>query len=212
MHAPRPIIGIDFDNTLVSYDALFHRVALEQGLIPADFPVSKTAVRDHLRREGREPAWTEMQGVVYGTRIAEAAPFPGAIEFIRHCLARGWTVHVVSHKTKTPYLGEPVDLHAAARRWLETVGIVGTRGDLPAENVWLELTKAEKQQRIAKLNCDAFIDDLPEFLLEPAFPPITRLLFDPAHATRAQLPAGSPIQPYSSWAEIQTAIDHVFAR
>jgi hypothetical protein len=212
MHAALPIIGIDFDNTLVSYDALFHRVAHEQGLIPADFPVNKTAVRDHLRREGREPAWTEMQGVVYGTRIVEAAPFPGAVEFIRACLARGWTVHIVSHKTKTPYLGEPVDLHAAARRWLDAVGIVGPRDGLPAENVWLELTKAEKIQRITALGCDAFIDDLPEFLLEPAFPPIARLLFDPSHATRAQLPPGSPIRPCSSCAEIQTALDHAFAR
>jgi hypothetical protein len=211
MHAAPPIIGIDFDNTLVSYDALFHRVALEQRLIPADLPVNKTAVRDHLRREGREPAWTEMQGVVYGTRIVEAAPFPGALDFIRAGLARGWTVHIVSHKTRTPFLGEPVDLHAAARRWLEAVGLVGGSGGLPAENVWLELTKQEKVQRIAKLGCHAFIDDLPEFLLDPAFPRITRLLFDPAHATRAQLPAHSSIRPFSSWAEIQTEIEHVFA-
>jgi hypothetical protein len=210
MDAP-PIIGIDFDNTLVSYDALFHRVACEQGLIAPDFPVNKTAVRDHLRREGREPAWTEMQGVVYGTRIVEAAPFPGAVEFIRAALARGWTVQIVSHKTKTPYLGEPVDLHAAARRWLEAVGIVGGPAGLPEANVSLELTRQDKLRRIATLGCEVFIDDLPEFLLEPDFPDITRLLFDPAHATRAQLPAGSSIRPISSWAEIQTEVEHVVA-
>jgi hypothetical protein len=212
MHAAPPIIGIDFDNTLVSYDALFHRIACEQGLIAEDFPVNKTAVRDRLRREGKEPAWTEMQGVVYGTRIVEAAPFPGAVEFIRSCLALGWNIQIVSHKTKTPYLGEPVDLHAAARRWLETVGIVGVTGGLPAESVSLELTRQDKLQRIATLGCQVFIDDLPEFLLEPEFPKISRLLFDPAHTTRAQLPAGSSIRPFSSWSEIQTEIEHAFVR
>jgi len=70
-------IGIDFDNTLVRYDALFHRVALEEGLIPAGLPVNKNAVRDHLRAQGIEARWTEMQGTVYGARMAEAEAFPG---------------------------------------------------------------------------------------------------------------------------------------
>lgn len=63
-------LGIDFDNTIVCYDELFHRVALEQGLIPADLPVNKSEVRNHLRRVGKEPLWTEMQGSVYGARMA----------------------------------------------------------------------------------------------------------------------------------------------
>ena len=71
-------IGVDFDNTIVCYDALFHRVALELGLIPPDLPPSKFAVRGHLQRAGREEAWIELQGRVYGGRMAEAAPFPGA--------------------------------------------------------------------------------------------------------------------------------------
>ena len=32
------LIGVDFDNTIVCYDGLFHRVAVEQGLIPQKFP------------------------------------------------------------------------------------------------------------------------------------------------------------------------------
>jgi len=30
------MIGVDFDNTIVCYDALFHRVARERGLAPAE--------------------------------------------------------------------------------------------------------------------------------------------------------------------------------
>ena len=45
---------------------------------------------------------------------------------------------------------------------------------------YFELTKEAKLSRIGDLNCDIFIDDLPEFLLEPMFPIRTkRILFDP---------------------------------
>ena len=76
-------IGVDFDNTVVCYDVLFHKVARERGIIPTDLPVSKSDVRNHLRRLNQEDAWTAMQGMVYGPRITEAAPYPGVIEFFQ---------------------------------------------------------------------------------------------------------------------------------
>src|SRR4029079_9696971 len=60
------LIGLDFDNTIVRYDRLFHRLARKRGLIPDGIPVSKQAVRDHLRANGREADWTELQGMAYG--------------------------------------------------------------------------------------------------------------------------------------------------
>ena len=72
------LIGIDFDNTLVSYDALFFRIAREQNLVTPDFPQNKVLIRDHLRACGRESEWTAMQGLAYGPRMAEAEPFRGA--------------------------------------------------------------------------------------------------------------------------------------
>ena len=58
------LIGLDFDNTIVRYDRLFHRLRRERGLIPDHLPVSKRAIRDHLRASGREEEWTELQGVL----------------------------------------------------------------------------------------------------------------------------------------------------
>ena len=43
------MIGIDFDNTIVCYDDVFARVAVELGLVPPKVATSKTAIRDHLR-------------------------------------------------------------------------------------------------------------------------------------------------------------------
>src|SRR5262245_177802 len=116
------LIGVDFDNTIVCYDALFHKVARERNLIPADLPVNKSDVRNFLRKIGKEDVWTEMQGYVYGGRMSEAAPYPGVIEFFKACRATGIKLRIISHKTKHPFLGEKYDLHQAAQNWLEQQG------------------------------------------------------------------------------------------
>jgi hypothetical protein len=183
-------LGIDFDNTIVCYDGLFHRVALEGGWIPADLPANKSDVRNHLRQIGREDVWTEMQGRVYGPRLAEASPFPGVLEFFKACRHASIPVCIISHKTKTPFAGEPYDLHQAALDWLTAQGFFDPAGiGLPRSQVFLELTKQAKLQRIAACECTHFIDDLPEFLAEASFPPRTRrILFDPNRLYGPEIP------------------------
>jgi len=167
-------IGIDFDNTLVCYDTLFFQVALEKGLVPADLEPHKIKVRDYQRSVGREDDWTEMQGYVYGPRLAEAEPYPGAAAFFQVARAAGHELIVVSHKTTHPYLGPAYDLHAAARSWLKThPAFTETR-------LFLEVTKQDKVIRIGAEGCAVFIDDLPEIFSEPDFPKgVMRVLFDP---------------------------------
>jgi len=190
-------IGIDFDNTIACYDGVFHRAAVEQGLIPPDVPADKTSVRDHLRQTGREDAWTELQGHVYGARMDLVACYPGLDDFLRRAREEGHTLFVVSHKTRHPYLGEQHDLHAAARQFLQDQQIA-----IPAENVFFELTLAEKLTRIAALRCDVFIDDLPELLAEPDFPATTRaILFDP----EGHYPNGA-FETYRTWNSIAQAV------
>lgn len=194
------LVGLDFDNTIVCYDRLFHRLACERGLIPATVPMSKQAVRDYLRSIGREDAWTEMQGIGYGPRIADAEPFPGVMSFLALAKDAGFRVVIVSHKTKHPYLGEKHDLHAAAHTFLATHGFTRTCDTgLSPESVYLELTKHAKLDRIGSLGCDIFVDDLPEFLAEPSFPLKPRkVLFDPANA-HPDAPGYSRAQ---SWADV----------
>jgi hypothetical protein len=174
-------IGIDFDNTIVSYDTLFHKVCVEQNLIPPAVPPHKSQVRDYLRGIGREAAWTEIQGLVYGARMAEAEFYPGVREAFLALRERAVPVFIISHKTRHPFLGPQYDLHAAARDWLEKKGFFDPRQlGLPRENVFFELTKEAKMQRIASTGVTHFIDDLPEILNAPAFPSgVKRILFDP---------------------------------
>ncbi|MFN0051124.1 MAG: haloacid dehalogenase-like hydrolase [Planctomycetales bacterium] len=192
-------IGVDFDNTIVRYDEVFHRVALERGLITAEIPVSKGAVRDHLRRCGKEDDWTAMQGYVYGQRMQDAQAFPGVLEFFRRMVSTQIPICIISHKTRYPYQGPRYDLHAAAWGWLEQQGFFDReRIGLSRNAVYLESTLADKLSRIGSVGCTHFIDDLPELLEEPGFPgQVARLLFDPANA-HAEKPLYRRVP---SWAE-----------
>ncbi len=173
-------IGLDFDNTLVCYNGLFLRLGRERGVLPEGCPADKTAIRDHLRAAGREDVWTEMQGEAYGVRIGEAVLFEGVRGLVARALDCGWRVSVVSHKTRYPFAGPECDLHHAARGFLNASGLAG-KGMLGEGDVFFELTKEAKAERIAALGCELFVDDLPEFLGADFFPAgVRRILFDPA--------------------------------
>jgi hypothetical protein len=193
-------IGVDFDNTIVRYDSLFHRACVDEGLIPASVPANKSAVRDYLRGMGKEEQWTAMQGVVYGSRMSEAEPMPGVLDFFRACRSAGVPVAIVSHKTRYPYIGDPHDFHAAAYGWLEENGFFNASNiGLERQRVFFELSKAEKIARIRSIGCDVFIDDLPEIFSDPAFPAgVDRILFDPGVAA----PKDYPYKRVGSWDEL----------
>ena len=194
-------LGIDFDNTIVCYDQLFHDLARERGAIPSDLPVDKQSVRDHLRNVGQEELWIELQGIAYGPELYRAEPFPGSLEFIALSLRHGFEVFIISHKTKHPYLGPQYDLHQAAWDWLARHGAHDPPIGIPRDHVFFCLTRRSKIERILQQACSLFIDDLPEFLAEPDFPPhVQRLLFDPS----AQHANESRFGRMTSWDQIQT--------
>jgi hypothetical protein len=132
---------------------------------------------------GMEDRWTAMQGEVYGERMSEARPFPGVFAFITQLMQRQIPVFIVSHKTRHPYAGPKWDLHRSAQAWLEQHGFFDPlRLGLGRRDVFFELTKQAKLQRIDALQCSHFVDDLPELLSERDFPAgVARLLFDPGN-------------------------------
>jgi hypothetical protein len=191
-------VGIDFDNTLVCYDAVFAQAARERGLVPEGC-VSKLQIRDVLRRTGREEAWTELQGHVYGVGMDEASAFPGALDVLRAARERGQEVFIISHRTRHPARGPAHDLHRAARDWMAR----HLRREGPPlvdeAHVYLETTREEKIRRIAEVGCDVFVDDLPEVLTAEGLPPATRrILFDPDGLH----PKSEGLERARSWAEL----------
>jgi len=216
-------LGVDFDNTLVSYDDLFHRCALERGLIPAELPRTKAAVRGYLWSlpDGNTP-WTELQGVVYGTRMAEAAFFPGAREALVFCRQHNIRISIISHKIEFPALGPRVNLCEAALAWMEAQGFFAAGGiGLPREAVFFESSREEKLARIAQQGCTHFLDDLPEVLDAPGFPAsVEKWLFEPAGMLTHSAPEWPPssgaesvripsCRRFTSWAEVRRHLEAV---
>ena len=169
----RRLIGIDFDNTLVTYDEVFRAEACARGLIDPDFAGTKQEIRDRIRLSpGGELAWQQLQGYVYGKGIVRARMFEGADGFLRRASAEGRPVAVVSHKTEYGHYDQArVNLRESAREWMQERGFFAANGyGIPAENVFFEGTRVEKLKRIASLGCNYFIDDLEEVLDDPDFP------------------------------------------
>jgi hypothetical protein len=195
-------IGLDFDNTIVSYDALFHQVAVDRNMIPRDLPASKVQVRDYLRRVDREQVWTEMQGEIYGAQMHRAEACPGVVAFLQWAADSGHAAVIVSHKTQRPIEGPAYDLHGAARKWMKDNLRDESRALMKLSDVYFELTICDKLARVASLDLDCFIDDLPEVLLSDAFPSATRgVLYDPEQRNAENykgvaLPSWCDIQSY----------------
>jgi uncharacterized HAD superfamily protein len=192
-------IGIDFDNTLACYDQVFSDLARELNLIG----VSEVKTKQQIREQARlcdERLWQRMQGIVYGQRMQQAALFSGAAEFLSHCAANRVEVHIVSHKTRLGHHDETqTDLRDAARLWMRNQGFFD-RYAILEENLYFESTQSDKIARINNLQCDFFIDDLPEILHHPELAqPIKKILFNSNAGP-------DDVTTCGSWPEIEAVI------
>ena len=178
----RLLIGLDFDNTIITYDAVFLSAARKWGLVDADFTGGKQAIRDTIRLlPDGELSWQKLQGQVYGAGIADATLIDGVDAFLRRCRAEACEVVIVSHKTVFGHHDpQRINLRDAALDWMKARKFFADDG-YGISNVFFEATRAEKLSRIGALACDWFIDDLEEVFSDPAFPPgVRRILFAPA--------------------------------
>ena len=177
------IVGLDFDNTIVSYDELMHRLAVQWGLIPAHLLPNKRIIRDAIRAlPDGEAKWRGLQTHSYGPGMIEARAMEGIKEFLEECSVRGVPVWIVSHKTEFANFGDPtVNLRAAALNWMEREGLLGSaRFGVDRDRVFLEDTREDKIARIKSLGVTHFIDDLEETFLERTFPlNVEKILFAP---------------------------------
>jgi hypothetical protein len=176
-------IGIDFDNTIVSYDALMYEAALDRGLIKDGADRTKRAVRDRIRQlPDGEIAWQKLQALAYGPLMRNAQLIEGVEEFICECRDRDIAILIVSHKTEYANYDETrTNLRTAALEWMTDKRFFDAEGfDLSRADVYFESTRCDKIARIARMGCSHFIDDLEEVLLEPSFPAhVEKILYAP---------------------------------
>jgi hypothetical protein len=200
-------IGIDFDNTIVCYDKVFVRTAMAEGLIPHDFRGGKLGVREFTRRlQGGEEKWQRLQGKVYGGQMDGVSLFEGVSRFLARCRQRAdTTVFIVSHKTEFGHFdASGINLREIAYAWMAEHGFFDEDGlDLAEDAIYFESTRDEKIQRIARLDCTHFVDDLEEVLAHPRFPArVRRILF---RNGGPETPAVN-YQVCADWHEIEEAV------
>ena len=99
-------LGLDFDNTLIDYDLIFYKTALKLGLIDKNIKKSKKSVRNYLVNINQEHNFTFLQGQVYGKEIINAEKSEGMFDSLKKLKNKGVHLHIVSHKTKKPIIGE----------------------------------------------------------------------------------------------------------
>jgi hypothetical protein len=205
---PNSVCGIDFDNTIVTYDELLAAIARDRGLIGPASVETKRGIRDQIRLlPDGEIEWQKCQALLYGQRIAEARLIDGAAVFIRLCRERGVPVHIVSHKTEFSRFDQSgTNLRTAALSWMAAHRFFDASGlGLDPDNVHFASTRAEKIARICNLACTHFIDDLEETFLEETFPLSTmRILYEPGR----QSPPPDGVALMKSWQEIR---DYLFS-
>lgn len=197
-----PVIGIDFDNTIINYDTVFYNIALQGDMLQPGFKKNKRDIRDAIRLlEDGEKKWQSVQSMVYGERIDEAKPFPGVRHFLYQCKRYGIRKFIVSHKTEFSHDADsPINLRKPALAWMQANGLFDNNLlDLTAEDVFFESTRLEKIERISDLKCTHFIDDLQETFLETHFPRgVRKILF-----STAKEPFGlNDVQCFNRWEEI----------
>lgn len=200
------ILGVDFDNTLVSYDGLMHRLALEQGLLRCSAVRGKKAIRDAIRGlpEG-ETAWRRLQALAYGPRMGEATLIDGVLSFVETCSRNNVPVYIISHKSE--YATEDVgrtNLRTAALDWMTAHGLFNGRG-LRSDHVFFEGTRAEKLDRIQQLGCTHFVDDLEETFLEASFPRGVQKILLSSYGAEA---AGESLTVLNNWEAVTRHLFH----
>jgi hypothetical protein len=172
------LIGLDFDNTIVCYDQAIARLATEMFDLPEELPRTKIAVRNFLRNANRELDWTTLQGSLYGPGMAYAEPFEQVSAAMHELKDAGYSMCIVSHRSRQPYAGPAYNLHRAAREWIEKH--LAKYGLLSNDQAFFNETFKEKLANIESLGCGFFLDDLPEVFDDPSFPKDCKpILFDP---------------------------------
>ncbi len=199
MNADRIKIGMDFDNTVIIYDDVFHKYGVQLGLIDPGVKKNKQTIRDAIRKlPDGESEWIKLQGLVYGLYIDEAAPAEGVEDFLDVCKAKGVEVSIISHKTQYPALGPKYDMPKAAKGWLEHRKFSSRFGISP-EDVIFERSLKGKFDKITQRDCTHFIDDLPEVLLDPHFPQgVVRILY-----SQIKENASEKYLHFNAWHEIK---------
>jgi hypothetical protein len=179
-------VGIDIDNTILSYQKLFHSLAVEKKWIsPSCVPFKKNIKQSLLTESGdeglAEQRWQQLQAWAYGPCIDRAIIFNGFREFLLKSRRDNDILFIVSHKTEFSNFDPGVNLRQSALKTLEVRGFFDSleNGGLgfSYEDIIFASSLKEKVSEIRGLNLTHFVDDLRKVLDNPEFPQKTQRIW-----------------------------------
>ena len=197
-------IGIDLDNTIIDYTEAFLFGARQLQLIPEKWKGQKIELKHFVQSHSEgELNWQRLQGKVYGQWILHAKLYSGVFRFLWRCRQRGWETIVVSHKTEHGHFdAEKISLRDSARYFLLSCQVCESDGEGLLDEIKFESTREKKIQTIDDIQCDVFIDDLPEVLENSNFPLGTqRILFDSENQYKT-----NTLERVHSWDDVATVL------
>ena len=92
-------IGIDFDNTIVNYDKVFHFLAKKKYELSSQY-ITKKEIRKKIINLKGEKSWMAMQGQAYGKHMFKAEISLGFKNFLHRAILNEAEIFIVSHKTE----------------------------------------------------------------------------------------------------------------
>lgn len=210
-------IGVDLDNTIICFNPVFLQLARACGWVGPNQSMNHRELRRLLiAADGNDHRWQWLQGQVYGSRIADAAPFDGVIAVLRRWRQNGYRVTVVSHKTRYSNWDPSIALREAATQWLSRHQLFdqGSAYSL-VDDVFFEANLSDKLARIRQLGCNIFVDDKLSVLTDRQFPCETVPAYFAPH--EAVPPPASPIvlhtwEAIGKWVELINEIGPSIAR
>jgi len=159
-------IGLDLDNTIISYDKLIFELAEKKYSISKRFiDKDKDFLKKEIIKKKGNKEWTAFQGLIYGKYILRAKlsnSFYNTISKIKNF----YDLYIISHKTKWSKIGIKINLRNAAKKFLKKNKISYCKNSLISnKNIFFENTEEEKIKKIKNLKLNYFIDDLIKVLL-----------------------------------------------
>ena len=151
-------VGIDLDNTIISYNNSFLRLAKKYNLSKTR-SLNKNIIKKNIIKKFGMPEWTRCQGKIYGKEILINDSHKDVKKNLIF-LKKKFNIFLISHRSKYPYLGKKINLHDQAIKWLNKKKFLGKNKIFTKKNVFFETSLQKKIIRINKLNCKIFIDDL----------------------------------------------------
>jgi len=197
-------IGIDLDNTIISYDDILYKLAVERKLIPNEIIRNKRIIRDTIRSlPGGEVEWRKLQALAYGPMLCQGMLIDGVPDFVELCRKQGVKTFIVSHKTEyaEDKFDTGINLREAALEWMTARDFFSQDGlGFERSDIFFESTRKEKINRIKLIGCRCFIDDLEETFMELLFPEgIEKILYDP----QLEASAAQGMKIFRTWNDIR---------